>query len=1134
MTCSLGSTDSLDKNIENFWKLESYDNDKAQKLSVGEKYCEQYFEQTTNRTNDGRFIVRLPFREKNLPIGNNKEIALKRLYQLERRFKGDEAFRKQYLKFMSEYVELNHMSIVNKSIQDSRPIVYLPHHGVFKDNINNTKLRVVFDASAKNNQGVSLNDALLIGPVLQDNLIDIVLRFRFYKVAITADLQKMYRQVLVHHDEREFQRILWRFSPDEPVQEYHLNTVTYGQSCASYLAIRCLRQLASVELEHHPLAARSLLNDTYVDDIITGADTIEDACILQGQLISLLAKGCFEAHKWCSNAVEALDGVPANLREFNTNLSLSNSDVTRTLGLEWNPVSDELQFTVQSLEDASSKRAVLSVISKLFDPLGLVGPVMTTAKILMQGLWEIKTGWDDPLPDAFLNKWRTFQQSLMDVNLIRIPRIVTNISKAGRVIVHGFCDASENAYGACIYIQWKGDTSDEISVGLLCSKAKVAPLKKQSIPRLELCSALLLSKLIVNVKQAIQVKVVETHAWCDSMVVLYWIRGDASRWKSFVSNRVTKIVDNLPAANWRHVKSSENPADLLSRGATPVKIRDNRLWWYGPKWLSESLRPAHGEELHPNALESDMADAEIEAKGRSHLCHLNIQQFSPNESLHRLIQDCSTLTKIERSLAYCLRFLHNCRKEPRDRLRTRLTLQEINESRRMIIKYTQSFYFQEELGNLQGQGQMKASNKLYQLHPFLDENGILRVGGRLQEAPWTFERKHPILLPAKCKITRLIVERAHRLLLHANQQLLLASIRQQYWPLNARSIVRQVCRACIWCVRNNPKGLTQAMGHLPSNRIKPSRAFSVTGIDYAGPIITLLNKGRGKKTCKSYVALFVCFATKAIHLEVVSELSTAASIATLRRFVGRRGVPRKICSDNATNFVGAKRELEEIYSFVRSSINGPANDTLLELGIEWSFIPPYSPHLGGLWEAGVKTCKYHLKRVMGNNLLTFEELSTVLIQIEACLNSRPLAPLSADPLDLQPLTPGHFLTGAPLTSIPEVDLSNIRINRLDRWEAVQRTVQDFWKRWAAEYVANLQGRVKWKTRQENLKENDLVLLQEDNLPSLKWRMGRVSQIHAGKDGLVRVVTVRTANGLIKRSIAKLCKLPMDEKSNKKD
>ncbi|XP_018376047.1 PREDICTED: uncharacterized protein LOC108769525 [Trachymyrmex cornetzi] len=561
--------------------------------------------------------------------------------------------------------------------------------------------------------------------------------------------------------------------------------------------------------------------------------------------------------------------------------------------------------------------------------------------------------------------------------------------KAGRVIVHGFCDASENAYGACIYIQWKGDTSDEISVGLLCSKAKVAPLKKQSIPRLELCSALLLSKLIVNVKQAIQVKVVETHAWCDSMVVLYWIRGDASRWKSFVSNRVTEIVDNLPAANWRHVKSAENPADLLSRGATPVKIRDNRLWWYGPKWLSESLRPAHGEELHPNVLESDMADAEIEAKGRSRLCHLNVQQFSPNESLHRLIQDCSTLTKIERSLAYCLRFLHNCRKEPRDRLRTRLTLQEINESRRMIIKYTQSFYFQEELGNLQGQGQMKASNKLYQLHPFLDENGILRVGGRLQEAPWTFERKYPILLPAKCKITRLIVERAHRLLLHANQQLLLASIRQQYWPLNARNIVRQVCRTCVWCVRNNPKGLTQAMGHLPSDRI---------------------------------IACILCNRNR---------LRWSHYHSTQQR--SRQKNMQIVCG-----FVRLLRHKGDTF--------GGTNDTLLELGIEWSFIPPYSPHLGGLWEAGVKACKYHLKRVMGNNLLTFEELSTVLIQIEACLNSRPLAPLSADPLDLQPLTPSHFLTGAPLTSIPEVDLSNVRINRLDRWEAVQRTVQDFWKR----------------------------------------------------------------------------------------
>ncbi|XP_018393393.1 PREDICTED: uncharacterized protein LOC108772368 [Cyphomyrmex costatus] len=974
-----------------------------------------------------------------MTIGGNRDIALKRLYHLERKFKNNETFREQYVKFMSEYVELNHMSSMNESAQNSQRIVYLPHHGVFKDNSSSTKLRVVFDASAKNNQGISLNDALLVGPVSQDNLIDIVLRFRFYKIAITADLQKMYRQILVHNDERDFQRILWRSSSDEPVQEYQLNTVTYGQSCASYLAIKCLRQLASENLERYPLAAHSLLNDTYVDDIITGANTIEDARILQTQLISLLSERCFKAHKWCSNVERALENVPMNLRELNANLNLSNSDVIRTLGLEWNPASDEFQFTTQSIDNASSKRVALSIVSKIFDPLGLIGPVLTIAKILMQGLWELKIDWDDPLPEAFLNKWKDFQRNLKNVNLIRIPRVVVDLSKSGRIFIHGFCDASENA---CIYVQWKDDNSTQTFVSLLCSKVKVAPLKRQSIPRLELCSALLLARLIVNVKQAIQINVDGIYAWSDSMVALYWIRGDTSRWKPFVSNRVTEIISYLHASHWGHVKSSENPADLLSRGATPAKLKDNQLWWHGPKWLSEPL-PANSKQFPPEVSEDDIANVETETKVKARLCHLHTQQSFQNESIHKLIQDCSTMTKIERSLAYCLRFIGNCRKKVGDRLQTKLTLQEIGEVRQMIIKYTQNLHFREELQNLQGKGQMKASNKLYQLHAFLDENGIIRVGGRLQEAPWTFERKHPILLPAKCKVTRLIVERTHRTLLHASQQLLLASIRQQYWPLNAKNIVRQVCRSCIWCVRNNPKGLTQAMGSLPSDRIKPSRAFLVTGIDYAGPIITLLNKGRGRKTCKSYIALFVCFPTKAIHLELVSELSTAAFIATLRRFIGRRGVPRKICSDNATNFVGAKRELEEIYSFVRSAVKDSIDNVLIEMGIEWSFIPPYSPHLGGLWEAGVKACKYHLKRVMGNTLLTFEELYTVLVQIEACLNSRPLSPLSSNPLDLQPLTPGHFLTGAPLTSLPEVDLSSIQINRLDRWQLIQRTIQDF-------------------------------------------------------------------------------------------
>ncbi|KMQ89534.1 hypothetical protein RF55_10830 [Lasius niger] len=198
--------------------------------------------------------------------------------------------------------------------------------------------------------------------------------------------------------------------------------------------------------------------------------------------------------------------------------------------------------------------------------------------------------------------------------------------------------------------------------------------------------------------------------------------------------------------------------------------------------------------------------------------------------------------------------------------------------------------------------------------------------------------------------------------------------------------------------------------------------------------------------------------------------------------------------------------LKPTRAFTITGVDFAVGDALLEEGIEWSFLPPYSPHLGGLWEAGVKSCKYHLKRVMCNALYTYEELATLLIQIEACLNSRPLSPSSSDPSDLQPLTPGHFL----------------------------RSVQDFWKRWAAEYVANLQGRVKWRSEQENLKPNDLVLLRDDNLPFLKWKTGRIVEVHAGKDKLVRVLTVRTTSGNTKSAISKLCKLPLDITYDVKD
>jgi len=316
------------------------------------------------------------------------------------------------------------------------------------------------------------------------------------------------------------------------------------------------------------------------------------------------------------------------------------------------------------------------------------------------------------------------------------------------------------------------------------------------------------------------------------------------------------------------------------------------------------------------------------------------------------------------------------------------------------------------------------------------------------------------------------------------------------------------------------------MGDLPPARLEVGRPFIKSGVDYAGPLTIKSWKGRGAKSYKAYIALFVCLTTKAIHLELVSDLTSEGFLAAFRRFVSRRGKVTDLYSDNGTNFVGANAELKLV---LKAVISTPSNshmaDILARDGTNWHFIPPSSPHFGGLWEAGVKSTKQHLKRIMGNDLFTFEELNTLLVQIEACLNSRPLTEMSHDPSDLCALTPGHFLIGEPLTAIPEPWLDSKPVSHLARWKFLQGKLQHFWKRWQMEYLSRLQQRPKWLQQKANVEVGDLVLLREDNMPPLKWSMARILDCHPGDDGLVRVVTVRTANGLLKRPISKISPLP---------
>ncbi|XP_077290363.1 uncharacterized protein LOC143914146 [Arctopsyche grandis] len=407
-------------------------------------------------------------------------------------------------------------------------------------------------------------------------------------------------------------------------------------------------------------------------------------------------------------------------------------------------------------------------------------------------------------------------------------------------------------------------------------------------------------------------------------------------------------------------------------------------------------------------------------------------------------------------------------------------------------------------------------------------NDLRRVGGRIGNALISEVQKHPILIDSKHILTTLIIRDYHLKNLQLGTQSLLYLMRLKYWLLNGTNTIKGTLRKCITCFKSKPIIIGQLMGDLPSSRIIPKPSFHHYGVDYAGPFAIKNGTLRNSKITKCYVCIFICFVTKAVHMEVVSDLTSVAFLNCFKRFVARRGKPAIMWSDNGTNFVGANREPGRILQnlFSENSFNQIISYAFTE-GIQWNFIPPRSPHMGGIWESAVKQLKYHLKRIINSVNLTFESLATVIAQIEACLNSRPLTPISNDPKDLNPLTPGHFLIGRPLLAIPQsrvMETTNIKHQYLQMTKATS----EFWNRWSLDYISSLQIRNKWKQQKDNIKIGDLVVIKEEGLPTTAWALGRVRQIYPGGDGLIRVAELTTKNGITRRALFKLAVLPIDD------
>ncbi|XP_026742765.1 uncharacterized protein LOC113504589 isoform X2 [Trichoplusia ni] len=1097
-------TDDLRLGLNRFWELDSISS--KHKLTYEERSCEQIFVETTYRDTDGRFVVNIPLKESPDVLGDSYSMAKRRFLALERRLAKDSYLKQLYVNFMDEYIELGHMSEYSHCNTASTHPNYLPHHGVLKESKSTTKLRVVFDASARTTTGKSLNQIQMVGSPLQDDLLSILLRFRQHKIVVSADIEKMYRVTRVNDIHKPLQTILWRAEPTHPLKTFTLNTVTYGTASAPFLATRCLMQLAQ-ECDD-PSTRSTIEHDFYVDDYLSGGSSVTETLDRCRNVIAVLKTAKYNLRKWQSNSQAVLSAICED--QVSSDLvNLSENELSKTLGLGWRCSTDTLFFSIHLNPNIIvTKRQILSTISQIFDPMGLVVPSIVEAKILMQNLWLSGCSWDEPVPEEVQRTWSEFVTTLPLLNEVKIPRWVTCESLAS-LQLHVFTDASEKAYGTCIYVR-STSVSGEVRVHLLTSKSKVAPVKSTTIPRLELCAALLGSRLYLKVRQSLTLNFDDVYFWCDSTIVLGWLAASPTQLKTFVRHRVSEIQETAEGRPWRYVPSLSNPADLSSRGLRADKLLSSSLWWSGPQFLLEDT------SSWPQFPEQNRQVLNLPEIVSSH--HIDIRTTTENIINSLFPKYSSNFYALQRMMAYLLRFCNKCRR--RSSAHGPLTSTELQNSLHFLCTLAQQESFPEEYFLLSTGKQLPAKNKLLSLSPFFDRNSnLIRVGGRLSNSFYDYDVKHPILLSSSHVICKLIFNMYHTRLMHPGPQLLLATIRHHYFPIGGKNLAKTVTHQCVKCCRIKASTIQPMMGNLPEQRLHLEFPFLDSGVDYAGPIMIADRKGRGCRLVKSFICVFVCLATRAIHLELVSDLTREAFLAAMNRFIARRGKPRNIFSDNGTTFVGAFNELANLLS-------QDLNFSTIDPGINFSFIPAYTPHFGGLWESAVKSTKHHLRRVLSLTNLTFEEMATCLIQVEAILNSRPLTPLSNDPSDLTPLTPAHFLIGRSLILLPHPQIERANVNHLQRFRRIEFLKQHFWARFSQEYIVWLQERTKWRQSSGELKEGTLVVIKDKSLPPLLWLLGRITRTLPGRDGISRVADIRTRKGVIRRAFNTICPLPV--------
>ena len=1052
---------------------------------------------------NGNIEIPLPFKE-DAVLPDNAEAVYHRSVSTLNKLKKDKTKLQKCLDIIDGYLKKGHIKRLPR--KGSRKRTLIP---VFAVNSKN-KIRLVFDSSAKH-KGTSLNDCLLQGPNTNNSLIGVLLRFRQEEVAFAADVEHMFHCFSTPPEDYESQCFYW-WEDNDPTKDIGVYCATvhvFGHTSSPAVATFGIRHAASLDKAPHREKARDYIrNSFYVDDGLKSETNVHDAVSILRDARVILGRVNMRLHKIVSTHKEVLEAFPpSEIAKDVSYVNIQESPDQTALGMLWNIVRDEFQLKCNIQPVPFTRRGVLSLIGRIYDPFNIVSPFTLQGKLIQRRILMESNSegfdWDAPLPESFRPEWNAWVEELHHLDSVSIPRCYkeSGFGKARLIELHVFCDASEHSIGHVIYMR-QVSTKGVVNVAFVTASSKVAPRGTKSIPRLELCAAFNATISTSHVLEELDLPIDSVWYYSDSKVVLGYLNNQDRRFNRFVTRRVDGILGASSASQWFYVQSHENPADLATKPTSIPHLLESD-WFSGPDFL-----------YHQGALEVTRS-SEVEISSAllpdqlPRVTSLRSKTEPPHEMYLRLLK-LSDLRSMIKLTANLFRFISRCRQRKTGISHSEGELEQ--KAMCYLVREAQRSAFPLEYNQLcDGSGkELPEASPLRSLCPFFDPSGrVLRVGGRLSNSSFSQLEVHPILLPKDHPLTVAVLRREHSRTHHQGKTITAAAVRQSGFQIfHGSSVIRKFLAACVVCQKLRGMPVAPQMANLPKNRLEAIPPFMRSGVDCFGPYFVTHGKDTRRSTSqkKVWVVIFTCLYSRAVHLEVIRSMDTPTFVLAFQRFEATRGRCDHLISDHGSNFLGASslREQKQLEQDLKGALEVD--------GRTWQFIPPKAPHFAGAWERKIGSVKRVLSGALAqlnNRRLTYDEFETLVKEAGSIVNNTPLSEVPNDPNEPFPPSPEMLLTLREnvRTSSEEFSEEDILQYGRRRWKRVQYIADQFWVRWKRDFVDKLIERNKWTKRRENMSVGDVVLIKEAS-PRNQWPMAVVHEVHPSEDGVVRRVTLR--------------------------